>query len=170
MSRSGPPTAPLPGPGDFERFPGLGRGQTLPGAGAYGHQANVGGIPSPGGRGASADLLTPIFMAAGAANYRSGMQGVPPGDPNFNPFLGGMGAVRGQNQGFGELGAQGLPVPPPVAWQPIFRTPRRRLPLRRKSTPLPVSEFRPRRRYAGFKEGGLLWLVLLLLQPFLYWL
>ena len=113
MSRSGPPTAPLPGPGDFERFPGMGRGSALPGAGAYGQLANVGGIPSPGGRGASADLLTPIFLAAGAANYRSGMHGVPFGDPNFNPFLGGIGAVRGQIQGFGELGAQGLPAPPP---------------------------------------------------------
>jgi len=45
-----------------------------------------------------------------------------------------------------------------------------RLPLRRKSKPLPVSELRSRRLYAGFKERVLLWPVLLLLQPFLYWL
>ena len=148
----------------------MGRGHALPGAGVYGQQANVGGIPSPGGRGVPLDLATPIFMAAGAANYLNGMQGVAPGGASFNPFVGrGMNA----NQGFG-VGTQGLPVPPPpVARQPIFRTPRRRrlpLPLRRKSTPLlPVSEIRPRRRYAEFKEKGSC-LVLLLQQPFLYWL
>ena len=123
-----------------------------------------------GGRGASADLLTPIFLAAGAANYRSGMHGVPFGDPNFNPFLGGIGAVRGQIQGFGELGAQGLPAPPPpppVAWQPILRTPRRRRPLRRKSTPLRASAIRPRRLYAEKETGP--WVVILLPQPFRCW-
>ena len=128
----------------------------------------MGGIPPPGGRGVP-DLATPIFMAAGAANYLNGMQGVAPGGVSFNPFGGGMAGMNA-NQGFG-MGNQGLPVPPPpVARQAIFRTLPHRLPLRRKSTPLPVSEFRPRRRYAGFKERGLLWLVLLLLQPFLYWL
>ena len=66
VSRSGPPGAPLLGPGDFEPIPGLGRGQALPGAGGYGHQANVGGILPPGGRGGPADLTTPIFLAAGA--------------------------------------------------------------------------------------------------------
>ena len=169
MSRSGPPTAPLPGPGDFERFPGMGRGSSLPGAGTYGQLANVGGIPSPGGRGASADLLTPIFLAAGAANYRGGMHGAPFGDPNFNPFLGGTGAVRGQIQGFGEMGAQGLPAPPPppVAWQPILRTPRRRRPLRPKSTPLRASATRPRRLYAEKETGP--WVVILLPQPFRCW-
>ena len=35
MSRSGPPDAPLLGPGDFEPAPGLGRGQALLGTGAY---------------------------------------------------------------------------------------------------------------------------------------
>ena len=61
---------------DFEPVPGLGRGQALLGAGAYGHQANVCGILPPGGRGGPADLTTPIFMTAGEANYRNGMQGV----------------------------------------------------------------------------------------------
>ena len=133
MSRSGPSDAPLLGPGDFDPILGLGRGQVSPGAGGYGHQANVGGILPPGGRGGPADLTTPVFLAAGAANYFNRMQGVAPGGASFNPF--GRGMIS--NQGFGELGAQGLPVPPPpVAGQPIFRTPRRRLPLRRKSTPL----------------------------------
>ena len=86
MPRSGPPGAPLPGPGDFERTPGIGRGQALPGAGVCGQQANVGGIPPSGGRGVPLDLATPIFMAAGAANYLNGMQGVAPGGASFNPF------------------------------------------------------------------------------------
>ena len=178
MSRAGPPDAPLPGPGDFERFSGMGRGSALPGAGVYGQLANVGGTPSPGGRGVPLDLATPIFMAAGAANYLNGMQGVAPGGVSFNPFGGGMAGMNA-NQGSrfwsGNPRPAGAPPrppppPPPVAGQPIFRTPRQWLPLRRKSTPLPVSEIRPRRRYAEFKERGVLWLVLLPLQPFLYWL
>ena len=111
MSRSGPPDAPLPGPGDYERIPGIGRGQARPGAGVYGQHTNVGGILPSGGRGIPLDLATPIFMAAGAANYLNGMQGVAPGGVSFNHFGGEMAGMNA-NQGFG-VGNQGLPVPPP---------------------------------------------------------
>ena len=72
---------------DFDPILGLGRGQVLPGASGYGQQANVGGILPPGGRGGRpADLTTPIFLAAGAADYLNGMQGAAPGGASFNPF------------------------------------------------------------------------------------